>query len=69
MILKQELVAINMHLNNFVVNNNNNDLFIADWWFTSQAQSNNTSAQKMVSHSALQNRCLHTTNTGRSKTL
>jgi len=30
-------------------------------WCISWAQSNNTAAHKMVSHNALQNRCLHTT--------
>ena len=41
--------------------NNNNNSFIADSWSISQAQSENTRAQKMVNHSALQNRCLHAT--------
>jgi len=48
---------------------NNNNSFITDVWSLSQVQSNNEAAQKMVGHSALQNRCLHTTNTDRSKTL
>jgi len=42
--------------------------FIVDSLSTSQPQSNNTST-KMISHSALQNTCLHTTNTDRNKTL
>jgi len=44
-------------------------VFITDSWSISQTQSYNTRAQKMVSHSLLQNRCLHTTNIERSKTL
>jgi len=47
----------------------NDNSFMTDSWCISQAQSNNARAQKMVSHSALQNRCLHTTNTDRRKTL
>jgi len=43
---------------------------MTDSWSISQAQSNNTRAQEMVSLSALQNRrCLQTNNTDISKTL
>jgi len=45
-----------------------NNSFIADKWSIQQTKSNNTGEQKIVSHSALQNRCLHMTNT-RSKAL
>ena len=41
----------------------NNNSFITDSWSMPQAQSHNARAQKMVSHSSLQNRRLRTTNT------
>jgi len=47
----------------------NNNSFITDPWSIPQALSYNAREQQMISHSSLWNRCLHTTNTDKSKPL